>query len=423
MNAKTVLLLSLTVNVALAAALVWTARSKAPQTDVTEAPNIAPATNALKRLSARAATAPSVDPAAAPGQLFDWRLVESEDYRKYIANLRAIGCPEETIRDIIVADVNKLYESRRKELAGPPKKFEYWKPGAMMGATYDAERTEKERALNQEKRALLTELLGSAPDEKPDLLAGAAGQLEAMFDFLPAAKRSKVFDLMQDMQGRMQKATRGGAPDTDDIRKAMKDTEAALAEILSPEELLDYNLRFSMTANMMRMQLAGYEPTEQEFLELFKKRKAYDDEYGVGGMGVQNLKGEEKEKQKAAEQKLDDEIKSMLGDQRYQEYKRAQDYNFQAMYRVAERENLGKDAAVKAYEMKKAAEDEARKLRTDTSLTREQRTTALAGIRAETEKGMRTVFGEKGFESYQNQNQAYWLNTISPEPKPPAKSP
>src|SRR5262245_10847191 len=35
---------------------------------------------------------------------FHWRTIESEDYRKYIANLRAIGCPEETIRDIIVAE-------------------------------------------------------------------------------------------------------------------------------------------------------------------------------------------------------------------------------------------------------------------------------------------------------------------------------
>ena len=130
--------------------------------------------------------------ARAANKPFNWQSVESSDYKQYIANLRAIGCPEETIRDIIVADVNKLYESKRKALAGPKKTFEYWKPGAMMGAAFDPERTEKERALNQEKRALITELLGSAPDDKPDILAGAAGQLEAMFDFLPAEKRSKV---------------------------------------------------------------------------------------------------------------------------------------------------------------------------------------------------------------------------------------
>jgi hypothetical protein len=291
----------------------------------------------------------------------------------------------------------------------------------MMGAAFDAERMEKERALNQEKRALLTALLGSAPDDKPDLLAGAASQIEAMFDFLPADKRSKVFNLMQDMQVKMQQSMKGGAPDPTDVQKAMKDTEAAIAAVLSPEEMLDYNLRFSMTANMMRMQLAGFEPTEQEFLELFQKRKAYDDEFGVAGMGAANLKGEAKEKQLAAEKQLNDAIKAELGDERYQEYKRAQDYAFQAMYRVTERENLGKDVAVKAYEMKQAAEDAARKLRSDSSLTPQQRTAALAGIRAETEKGMRTVFGEKGYESYESQ--AWWLKGISPDPKPESTTP
>jgi hypothetical protein len=38
--------------------------------------------------------------------LLSWRDIESEDYLAYIRNLRAIGCPEATVRDIIVADVN-----------------------------------------------------------------------------------------------------------------------------------------------------------------------------------------------------------------------------------------------------------------------------------------------------------------------------
>src|SRR4051812_22680940 len=42
-------------------------------------------------------------------QNFTWHEVESGDYGTYIANLRTIGCPEQTIRDIIVADVDLLY--------------------------------------------------------------------------------------------------------------------------------------------------------------------------------------------------------------------------------------------------------------------------------------------------------------------------
>ena len=35
---------------------------------------------------------------------FRWSQLESTDYRQYIANLRAIGCPELTLRDIIMTD-------------------------------------------------------------------------------------------------------------------------------------------------------------------------------------------------------------------------------------------------------------------------------------------------------------------------------
>ena len=55
-------------------------------------------------------------PLAAPtaeARPFYWRQIESADYRIYIANLRAIGCPEQTIRDIITADVDSLCAARR----------------------------------------------------------------------------------------------------------------------------------------------------------------------------------------------------------------------------------------------------------------------------------------------------------------------
>src|SRR6267378_3325428 len=47
---------------------------------------------------------------------FDWGQVEASDYATYISNLRSIRCPEQTIRDIIKADVANLFDTKRKEL-------------------------------------------------------------------------------------------------------------------------------------------------------------------------------------------------------------------------------------------------------------------------------------------------------------------
>ena len=60
--------------------------------------------------------APAVTATAVESKTFDWSQVESADYRTYIANLRGIGCPERTIRDIITADVDSMYAERREKL-------------------------------------------------------------------------------------------------------------------------------------------------------------------------------------------------------------------------------------------------------------------------------------------------------------------
>ncbi|MDQ6631483.1 MAG: hypothetical protein M3Y82_06965, partial [Verrucomicrobiota bacterium] len=84
---------------------------------------------------------------------------------------------------------------------------------------------------------------------------------------------------------------------------------------------------------------------------------------------------------------------------------------------VAQKQGLPKDTAIKVFDMKNAAEDQAKSVRADKSLSEEQRTQALQGIRSETERSIEEVFGKTGFQSYQKQPTAHWLKSISPDPK------
>src|SRR5437588_7421960 len=91
-------------------------------------------------------------------QFFSWREVESADYPTYIANLRDIGCPEQTIRDIIIADINALYTRRRAlEIVTPDQ--QWWRPEPDSNVVQVA--NEKLRLLEDERRAMLTRLLGT----------------------------------------------------------------------------------------------------------------------------------------------------------------------------------------------------------------------------------------------------------------------
>ena len=414
MNARRLLPISLVLNLCLLVAAGWLAIREPTRTAPSARPQPQPAPTA---------SAPAPVPAplqaqpAKPVQSFDWRLVESEDYKKYIANLRSIGCPEETIRDIISADVKKLFDARKRTLNASTNKFEYWKAGNLFGSMMNEEKIKQSQELAKEKRDLLKELLGVAPEEKPDMFGGM-NPFESMLDFLPADKQNQVAEVFQKFQAKMVKGFSGGSPDAEDMKKIQgmqKEMETELGKILSPDELESYQLRMSQTAMMMRMQLASFDPSEQEFRDIFKLKKSFDDQFGSFGMLSQDKT--EKQKYNDAKKDLDGQVKSLLGDSRYQDYERAQDYAYQGIYRVADRNGLGKEAANQVYDMKKAAEEQATRLRGDTTLSPEQRTEALKGIRTETENSIRTVFGDKGWQSYQSQPGAYWLKNISPDPK------
>src|SRR5260370_29979163 len=55
-----------------------------------------------------------------------WSALASPDLRKYAANLRRVGCPEDTIQEIMVAEVNRLYSARERGLKGRPDHVAPW---------------------------------------------------------------------------------------------------------------------------------------------------------------------------------------------------------------------------------------------------------------------------------------------------------
>src|SRR5262249_39907520 len=96
-------------------------------------------------------------------QFFTWHEVESPDYAVYMANLRDIGCPAATVRDIIIADVNSLYAKREaQEIITPNQQWWLSQPDTNVLAAAG----KKRQALDQERRALLARLLGPNWEEE-----------------------------------------------------------------------------------------------------------------------------------------------------------------------------------------------------------------------------------------------------------------
>jgi hypothetical protein len=106
---KTILKISLLSNVILLSGtlLLW----RHPRAAEVTAPKTTPKTS---EVDAQMAPTPIVQTVAAS---FRWsQLLVSKDYRAYVANLRAAGCPESTVDDIVRGNVERAYSWERQKL-------------------------------------------------------------------------------------------------------------------------------------------------------------------------------------------------------------------------------------------------------------------------------------------------------------------
>lgn len=126
---------------------------------------------------------------------FDWRQVESEDYRTYVKNLRDLGCPEQTLRDIVSADLLQVFSAKRNDVAKAAyQDFKFWEFDEAKRAEFARQR----RATDAEMTDTLRDLVGTdvaAPSMAPQWTRAELNQALA---FLPSDKRADVNAVLSD---------------------------------------------------------------------------------------------------------------------------------------------------------------------------------------------------------------------------------
>ena len=150
---------------------------------------------------------------------------------------------------------------------------------------------------------------------------------------------------------------------------------------------------------------------EKEFRELFKIKNTYADDLEGGGYDPDDKAANERRAKTEAQ--VSQETKALLGDARYAEYQRSKDWEYKNLARLADRQGLPKDSALKVYDMKKVVEEQSQKIRRDRSLTQDQRNEALKAIKAETEHSVIETLGEQGYKNYKRQG-GWWIRNLSP---------
>lgn len=391
MKTKVFLVFSLLVNLALVAALLI---GEHPPREEAAAPP---------------APIPGLPPAAPPPDVVvvtnhsktvsDWHQVESADYKQYIANLRAIGCPEETIKDIILADVNKLFDARRKALKPPGERFAYWKSGAAATRGPDEERINQLQALAKEKRDLIKALLGVDITDPQDALLTMTSQFTEMLDFLPPDRQAQLLELEQRYAAKMAKFSgQTNEAALASLRTLRAEKEAEMLQLLSPQEREMYELTTSRTASTMRNQLGDFNPTEQEFRDIYAARKKLDEEYRRFSDTKDPASRDGRE---AALLQAYDDIHKSLGDARWNDYRLQREWMPTSPLRlIAEAENIPISEALKVPDIRDAYRREMQRLNANPGLSSEQREVARRQAQEATLAEIARILGPNGTKSF-----------------------
>lgn len=339
-------------------------------------------------------------------QFLTWRDIESDDYATYVQNLRAIGCPEQTIRDIIVADVNELFAHRRAtELFNPT--HEWWR--AQPDPKRIAEAAAQRHALETERRALLTRLLGpgwelsgSLLTEYPDSQTTLDGPL---LGALPLETKHAVRQIELDAKNREQAyleeaGEQGVPPDPAKLAQLRKETRDQLARVLSPQQLEEYLLRYSDTADKLRAALKDFDPSPDEFRQLFRAADAIDQE--LTGIADSTDPANVRRRQEL-EALRDTKLAETLGPDRYRLYKLNQDPLFQRAKETALKLGAPPEAAVALYNIDRETELERRRILADNSLTPDEQALRLTETDKERLNSIRKVLGEEAFRKLQTE--------------------
>lgn len=407
MKLSTVLLVgSLGLNVAIAVVLVsqpaatrgflWDAfRSSAP---------VVPATKARERVAAKPPEAPD---SMVKGVFADtdWSKLEPKDYATVVDQLTRLGLPRDTVRLVAAILIMRQYEHRKRAMRGAPDALEYWRNAH---ARPDPQQLAAMRELDREAKQVMRDVVGSDFEMALDDEGS-----RRRFGNLPqdkVAKLQKIFTDYGELEEQLfaDGADRGSPEMRARSALLAKEKRADIERLLTPEELLDYDLRNSQASHRLRSKFGSFDATEAEFRALYPAFKAVADAEGDPGARPRVNSAEARRTREAAERQLDEEIRRVLGEPRYSEWREANDHLLQETRTLVASLNLPPSTASSLVAIQKEIQPQLEAIERNRDLTPNQRDVQLGALGTEVRTRITQILGPDGFEAYKRRGGG-WL--------------
>lgn len=365
---------------------------------------------AAEKKAAQARSA-SLAKAAAAKRAGVWSSLQTDDLKSLIARLRAAGFSPVVIRAIVSARLESTFSARMNELVGSID-VPFWKPDAI-NSYNNPKFYETQSQIYRDRAKALREILGD------DYFAGSAGDATAAqrqkYGDLPKSKIDlidRIADDYAEMISQVKAATNGIMLPEDREKLALLEREkrADLAAILSPAELEDYEMRNSTITMRLRGALTLLDASLEEYRAIYRIQQPFAEilyPTSTGGMTV--MTADLSRQRTEAQKQIADQLKVALGEQRYADFARASNYEYQNLYRIAQRENVTLDAINRTYDLRASAAQESQRIQ-DAKLSPEARTAALQTLVADTKAKITGNLGSNLAENYTKN--LSWLNAL-----------
>jgi hypothetical protein len=346
---------------------------------------------------------------------FHWRQVESTNYDEYAANLRAIGCPEKTVRDILLADVEKYYDTR--QLAAI-RQQPFWSAGRQRRLT-ECEREASFAAMNQERKELIQRLLGTewsgdeaGPFQKGQLEEQALARF--IFGPLPEEAFQRAVATIKNYEAQEQQLReRSQGILTDEDETGLKSLGQALknklSEVLTPDQLDEVSARGSALDYFDRDLFAEameLTPVEARQIALAKSRTREAERFFE--MGIADADSDPA----ARETQFTNTVANLLGPKRFEDFQRAQDRQFQSLFELGRENGLPKETAIKVYDILRLTAEEVERVRHDDTLDEPARQQRFAEMQAAIQQQVSGALGGKAYADYLRRDGA-WITNVT----------
>jgi hypothetical protein len=328
---------------------------------------------------------------------FSWQDVETDAYRTYIESLRAVGCPDDKIRTIVVADVNELFDKRRLQEA-VRHDIQWWRPEAQNLAIVNVLQ-ERGRALEEQRAALIAKLLGeeAATQEKSDTLLWSSVQLTGpVLGALAPDVHNEVQDICARSMERHQnyfwtRVNEGQPMNQVEMAKLREQTRSDLRKILNDDQVEEFVLRYSHNASRLREELRGFEPTPDEFRKIFRAIDPLEHQMQLEYGGPEAMSEKQRER---FDGQRNEAIREALSPERYQAFLLTKDPLYRQAQMVALQYGAPPKAVLPLYKMTKLNESKRQQIINDANLTQEQKTEALNAMNVEQQRHIQRIVTE-----------------------------